>query len=87
MKLSLQILPDEILRYILDFHPFFYSYKREYYKVHTDYYLIKNRVKINYKDFAHLQEENSDWIDIKLRDKIIKSEVIFYIKKNSIINI
>ena len=56
MKISLQILPIEIIRYILDFHPFFYLYKKEYYKVYTDYYLVRNAIKINYDDFLILKE-------------------------------
>ena len=81
MKISLQILPIEIIRYILDFHPFFYLYKKEYYKVYTDYYLVRNAIKINYDDFLILKELNSDWIDTKVTDKILKNMVIFYIKR------
>ncbi len=74
-------MPIEIIRYILDFHPFFCLYKKEYYKVYTDYYLIRNTIKINYDDFIILKELNSDWIDTKVKDKILKNMVIFYIKR------
>jgi hypothetical protein len=72
-------LPNELIYKILDYHPLFYKYKRQYYKLFIYNNQIYNSIPLTLTEYKVLEK---DITDILIENGIITKAVIFKLVSN-----
>ena len=75
-------LPNELLYNILDYHPLFYKYKRQYYNLFIHDNQIYKSIPLTLPEYKVLEKDNSDLTDILIENSTIIKAVIFKLVSN-----
>ena len=69
-------LPNDLLHEMLDYHPLFYKYERQYYKMFIANNRIFNAILLSPNEYKELEKYNSNLTDILVRNCTITKVII-----------